>query len=48
MFKCPVCGKTKNKKQDMINHVETEHLNEIPENMSTAQYLYYNLFLLRK
>lgn len=44
MFKCPVCGKTKNKKQDMINHVETEHLNEIPENMSTAQYLYYKKF----
>ena len=41
MAKCPICGKNKTNKQDLINHVEKEHMNEIPENMSTAQYIYY-------
>jgi len=43
MSKCPICGKNKNNKQEMIDHVETNHLNEIPENMSTAQYIYYKI-----
>lgn len=41
MAKCPVCGKNKSNKQDLINHVETDHINEIPENMSTAQFIYF-------
>ena len=41
MAKCPICGKNKTNKQDLINHVEKDHMNEIPENMSTAQYIYY-------
>ena len=38
--RCPVCGKSKQNKQAVIDHVELEHANEIPENMSTAQYIY--------
>ena len=41
MAKCPVCGKNKSNKQELINHTEKEHMNEIPENMSTAQFIYY-------
>lgn len=41
MAKCPICEKHKTNKQDLINHIEKEHMNEIPENMSTAQYIYY-------
>lgn len=40
MAKCPVCGKTKPHKQDIIDHIEKEHSDSIPENMSTAQYIY--------
>ena len=43
MPKCPICGKNRNNKQEMIDHVETNHLNEIPENMSTAQFIYYKI-----
>ena len=38
--RCPVCGKTKKNKQAIIDHVELEHADNIPETMSTAQYIY--------
>lgn len=41
MPKCPICGRIKNNKETLINHIENEHMNEIPENMSTAQFIYY-------
>ena len=44
MAKCPVCGKIKANKQDLINHIESEHITEIPENMSTAQFIYYKTY----
>lgn len=40
MVKCPICGRTKSKKQELIDHVEAEHSSEIPKNMSTAQFIY--------
>lgn len=39
-MKCPICGKYKELKQDMINHIEDLHRNDIPDSMSTAQFLY--------
>lgn len=41
MAKCPVCGRTQTKKDDLIRHTEKEHRDEIPENMSTAQFIYF-------
>lgn len=38
--RCPICGKSKKNKQDIIDHVENEHANEIPEEYTTAQYIY--------
>ena len=43
MAKCPICSKNKSNKEDLINHVESEHINEIPEGMSTAQFIYYKI-----
>lgn len=40
MARCPICGKTKQKKIDIINHVEEAHGDEIPNDMSTAQFIY--------
>lgn len=42
MAKCPICGRTKPLKQEIIDHVEKEHFDEIPEGMSTAQFIYYS------
>ena len=39
-LKCPLCGKTKQKKQEMLDHIESFHADTIPETMSTAQYVY--------
>ena len=41
MAKCPVCGRTQAKKDDLIRHTEKEHKDEIPESMSTAQFIYF-------
>ena len=41
MAKCPVCGRIKSNKNDLIEHTEKEHRDEIPENMSTAQFIYF-------
>lgn len=38
--RCPICGKTRTNKQDVIDHVELDHSNEIPEEYTTAQYIY--------
>lgn len=40
MAKCPICGRTKSLKQDVIDHVEKDHRSDIPEGMSTAQFIY--------
>ena len=40
MAKCLICGKNKPNKKELINHVENAHSNEIPKDMSTAQYIY--------
>lgn len=40
MPKCPICGKNKSNKQELIDHVESEHISEIPSDTSTAQYIY--------
>lgn len=40
MAKCPICGKTKPHKQDIIDHVESAHCDQIPNNISTAQFIY--------
>lgn len=40
MAKCPLCGKNKPHKQDIIDHIEKEHTSEIPSDMSTAQFIY--------
>lgn len=41
--KCPLCGKNKSSKQDLINHLESDHANELPDDMSTAQFIYYKI-----
>ena len=41
MAKCPICGKNKSSKKDLLQHVEMTHKNEIPSDMSCAQYVYY-------
>lgn len=38
--KCPICGKSRKNKQDVIDHVEHNHMDEIPEEYTTAQYIY--------
>lgn len=38
--KCPICGKIKNNKQSLIDHVDTDHSDVIPNNMTTCQYIY--------
>ena len=40
MAKCPICGKNKSNKKDLLEHIETSHKDEIPSNMTTAQYVY--------
>lgn len=41
MPKCPICGKNKSNKKDLLEHVESAHKNEIPNSMSAAQYVYF-------
>lgn len=41
MAKCPICGKNKANKKDLLQHVESSHKDEIPKDMSAAQYVYY-------
>lgn len=40
MSKCPICGKNKPNKEQLLQHVESEHINEIPKDISIAQYIY--------
>lgn len=40
MAKCPICGTNKSNKKDLLEHIENKHKNEIPQSMSTAQYVY--------
>ena len=42
-MKCPICGKYKEHKNEMIEHVENMHRDSIPTDMSTAQYLYMSV-----
>lgn len=39
-MKCPICGKYKEHKQEMIDHIDNTHSNDIQDNMSTAKFLY--------
>ena len=41
MAKCPICGKNKANKKDLLQHVESSHKDEIAKDMSAAQYVYY-------
>ena len=41
MAKCPMCGKNKANKKDLLQHVESSHKDEIAKDMSAAQYVYY-------
>lgn len=38
MSRCPICGKYKSKKIEVLDHIEEEH--DIPDGMSTAMYFY--------
>ena len=40
MARCPICGKTKTNKEELLKHVENSHKDEIPNDLSTAQYVY--------
>lgn len=40
MARCPICGINKSNKKDLLEHVENKHKDEIPQDMSTAQYVY--------
>ncbi len=43
MPSCPICGKYKSLKQQMIDHIESDHASELPEEMTTAQFLYFKI-----
>lgn len=40
MARCPICHKTFSKKADILIHVESVHKEDLPNNMSTAQFVY--------
>lgn len=40
MAKCPICGKNKDSKEEIIDHIESIHSSMVPDSMSTAQYIY--------
>jgi hypothetical protein len=40
-MQCPICKKFRSNKDELISHVEKSHGTQIPDNMDSAQYLYY-------
>jgi len=40
IFKCPICNQSFMDKEGLYDHVEKDHRDEIPENMSVKQYVF--------